>query len=216
MHVNKKFCTFRQLNPKPIPMPDYLPLKRVLNANKKLTPAQVNYICRHFSFKHLKAFEHFQQSNEPVKYVGFITKGVIRAYIAHHECDEVTKFFLQPNQFMVDVSGLKQESASYLSFQAMSSCRLLVIPVEKVYHLCEKIPALDKIIDNLCIHYLLLINQTNDFFSKGVLLQKYQHFLELYSGVAGQIPQKYVAQFLDATPSSLSRIRREQALFLVI
>jgi CRP-like cAMP-binding protein len=190
-------------------MPVFQTLKDTLSSYNNLTSNEISLICQHFTPLQIRNYEHFQFANQPVGRIGFILKGIFRGYIVDETKEETIKFFLQTNQFIVDVQGLQGLGDSYLSLQAIKPSKILTISVEDVRELSQQIPALDKIIDMLCIKTLLSINRINDAFQKGPSMQKYLRFLKLYPNIANQIPLKYIALFLDITPQSFSRIRRE-------
>lgn len=190
-------------------MSNYSVLEEVLNTLHSLTQDEIKKVQAYFEVTQLKTHEHFQHWKQPVKQVGFITEGVARAYFIDANQKEVTKFFLHSKQFIADVYGLHKKRLAYLGFEALSPCTLLTTSVANLQTLCNEIPNLQTLLYQWYIENLLLEFQSSDVMCTRNATQRYQTFLQLYSEMTSEIPLNYVAQFLNISPQSVSRIRRQ-------
>lgn len=165
-----------------------------------------------FSSQKMERGEYFCREGESPNKVGFVCKGVLRAYYQTDNGTEYNKTFFIENSFPVSLAAVLQKSKSYLTFQVLEECELLVasyFDIEELYskHRCietfvRKILELEWVMKKEQRELRLVLNNAEE---------KYNYFKEEYPGLENRIPQYHIASHLGITPIQLSRIRAKRA-----
>ncbi len=176
-----------------------------------LGPDEIAYATGHFAEQRLRPGEHFFAPGEIADKLGFVSAGVCRVYIIGQEPeDAATKYFIRPNQFIMDIESFYSNRPTDSGIQAVTDCRLLLIDRRTWQRLSEEIPKLFILSKSLIEVALLNKIKDNDFLHFGTAKQKYLEFLKRYPDLALSVPQHYIASYLQITPQSLSRIRKSE------
>lgn len=184
-------------------------LKHALEFGGLLSKENIDYIFSCFTNKKLKAAEHFQPMFKIANEVAFVEQGVLRVYGLETNGDEVTKYFIRENQFIVDLESYYSSTPSKNAFQAPVNTELYIIHKLVINQLCEEIPNFYIFLKSITEVNLLSKIKDNDFLNFGDSKTKYIEFVKRYPELMQQVPQHYIASYLKITPQSLSRIRKE-------
>lgn len=141
--------------------------------------------------------------------LGFVREGIIRSYALGPDGEDVTKYFVRPHQFVVDLESYYNNQPSEAALQAVVPTTVLTISRSDWNRLSEEIPKLYILMKSLTEATLLNKIKDNDFLNFGTATDKYREFLRRYPDLALQVPQQYIASYLKITPQSLSRIRKK-------
>lgn len=122
--------------------------------------------------------------------------------------DEITKYFIDENNFAVDINSFNQKIPSSEYVQAIGDCSLLLFSTEAFEELSLTIIDWDNIIRKITEKALIeKINKLSPMLSEDAST-RYLDFLNKFPTLANRIPLSYLASYLGITQSSLSRIRR--------
>ncbi|MEM9673571.1 MAG: Crp/Fnr family transcriptional regulator [Cyclobacteriaceae bacterium] len=183
-------------------------LRNALSFGSILPPERIEYILTHFREKNLKTNEDFLSQGSVSHEIGFVNHGIIRVYALRKDGEEVTKYFVRQNQFVVDLESYYTLKPSESALQAVVDTQIFAIRREVWERLSEEIPKLYILTKSLTEATLLNKIKDNDFLNFGTALEKYQEFLRQYPDLAQQVPLQHIASYLKITPQSLSRIRK--------
>lgn len=183
-------------------------LKQVLEFGGILSKEHIGYIFSRFKYKKLKATAYFQPMFKIANEIAFVEKGVLRVYGAEANGNEVTKYFVRENQFVVDLESYYASTPCKNAFQAAVNTELYTIHKLVIDQLCEEIPTFYLFLKSITEVHLLNKIKDNDFLNFGDSKTKYLEFVKRYPTLMQQIPQHYIASYLKITPQSLSRIRK--------
>jgi len=183
-------------------------LKTMLRFGAILSSTDVDIIVSKFSYKKLKAGEHFSEAGMISNCLGFLNQGIIRIYKPDLAGNEITKYFFQENQFFADLESYYSSRPSVEAFQAVVDSEVYTIHKLVTEKLCEEIPNFFIFLKSITEVSLLTKIKDNDFLNFGDSKTKYTEFVRRYPSLAQQVPQQYIASYLKITPQSLSRIRR--------
>ena len=159
--------------------------------------------------KPLKANEHFLEFGQIAHEIMFVSEGILRSYDIHNHDEDITKYFVRPNQFYADLESYYNLTPCENAIQAVTAAKVLVIKRKEWEKLNETIP-------NFYIYTKTIIEATllnkikdNDFLNYGTAMDKYLELQKRYPEILLHVSQQYVASYLKITPQSLSRIRKE-------
>ncbi|MEO1053986.1 MAG: Crp/Fnr family transcriptional regulator [Bacteroidota bacterium] len=174
-----------------------------------LAKENIDYVVSHFEVRNLKFQDHFLKIGQISKEIGFINDGVLRAYSVGHDGEEITKYFIRKNQFVVDLESYYNAQPCDSGVQAVVDAEVFLVKKSVWDRLNEEVPKLYILTKSLSEAALLNKIKDNDFLNYGTAKNKYEEFVKRYPDLALEVPQQYIASYLKITPQSLSRIRKE-------
>jgi CRP-like cAMP-binding protein len=157
----------------------------------------------------LKPGMNFLSAGQVSDRIGFVEEGILRVFFITEKGTEVTKYFIRANQFGVDLESYYENKVSEYNMQAVVPTCVHYITRSKWTELLEKIPKLYIYTKSLTEATLLNKIKDNEFLVYGTAKEKYLGFLKRYPDLALHVPLQDIASYLQITPQSLSRIRKE-------
>lgn len=174
-----------------------------------LAKNELEYIGSFFKERHLKPGEDFLSAGNISNQIGFVDSGVLRAYALGGDFEEVTKYFIRKNQFAVEIESFYANKPSDSGIQAVTASKVLTVKRAAWNQLYEEIPKLYILTKTLSEAALLNKIKDKEFLYYGSAKEKYLEFIRRYPDLVLSVPLQYIASYLQITPQSLSRIRRE-------
>lgn len=174
----------------------------------QLNQQQIDLIKRKAQVLELKKDDYFSEAGKIPKQVAFIEKGILRVCYYNSNGDEITKYFIDENNFAVDINSFNQKIPSSEYVQAVTDCTLLVFSTESLNDLSATIIQWDGIIYKITEKALIeKVNKLSPMLAEDAKT-RYLNFLEKFPNLANRIPLSYLSSYLGITQSSLSRIRK--------
>lgn len=152
--------------------------------------------------------DYFLEAGKYSNEIGFIVSGVFRIYFYDKDANEIVRYFLSENQFLVDLYSYQNQVLGSEYIQALTPSRLIVIRRSAMDHLSAKLPLWDKTIKKITENALLEKLQNRSILVSQDATTKYLHFLTHHPELANRVPLGYLASYLGIKPQSLSRIRK--------
>ena len=138
----------------------------------------------------------------------FISKGVLRIIVTNDKGVEVIHYFLNENQFCTILGSFNSGVPADESIQAACDTEVLAITRTGLLTLYGKIPYLKELIDQInqqrLLHKIRIRNSYLGLDSSA----RYQLFIMQQPDIALRVPLRDIASYLEITPQSLSRIRK--------
>jgi CRP-like cAMP-binding protein len=184
-------------------------LEKTLSFGGLLNQVEIAQIVQEFEFLKLKSGDHFIHQDKRSSELGIIDSGIMRAYIASDDLQEATKHFLRLNQFAMDIPSFYDRQPATVSIQAVTETNLLVINRAKWNLVCENVPKLFIFAKTFSEITFLNKIKDSDYLRFGTAKEKYAEFMSRYPDLALAVPLQYIASYLQITPQSLSRIRKQ-------
>ncbi len=173
-----------------------------------LNTQQVDFISSKAQEIVLQKEDYFSEAGKIPKQVGFILDGVLRVCYYNNQGDEITKYFIEENNFVVDLDSFDNEIASSEYVQAVTDCRLIVFSKKDWEEIGHTIVGWEQIVNKIVKKSLILkLDRRSPLVSEDATT-RYLAFLEKFPRLANRIPLSYLASYLGITQSSLSRIRK--------
>ncbi len=174
------------------------------NLNKQ----QIDLIVSKAVFKEIRKDEYFHEAGRIPREVIFLTEGIMRVCYYNNKGDEITKYFIDENNFLADINSYNQEIPSTEYIQAVTSCSYLVLSKSAMKELSMTILEWDNIVAKITAKGLAdKVNKISLMMTENAK-ERYLSFLEKFPKLANRIPLSYLASYLGMTQSSLSRIRK--------
>lgn len=156
----------------------------------------------------LQKDEYFSEAGKIAKQVGFVVEGIVRVLYYNNKGEEITKYFIEENNLVVDLESFDNGISSSAYVQAITDCKLIVFEKKDWDELLNTIVGWDTIVHKIISKALRQKVERRSPLVVEDGTSRYSMFLQIYPNVVNRIPLSYVASFLGLTQSSLSRIRK--------
>ncbi|AWW28771.1 hypothetical protein DN752_00715 [Echinicola strongylocentroti] len=175
-------------------------LKHALEFGGILSKDDIDTVAGSFQLKMLNPGDHFHRIGKVANEIAFVDHGAIRVYAAEANGTEVTKYFVRPNQFAVELESYYSRQVGKDGIQAVIPTEVYIIHQNAFQQLLEKIPNLFIYFKAVSEAHLLNKITDGDFLNYGSSKTKYVEFLRRYPDLAHQVPLQYIASYLKITP----------------
>ncbi|WP_316782534.1 Crp/Fnr family transcriptional regulator [Pedobacter frigiditerrae] len=173
-----------------------------------LNPHQIELITGKANELTLKKDEYFSEAGKIAKQVGFVIEGIVRVCYYNNRGEEITKYFIEENNLVVDLESFDNGICSSAYVQAITDCKLIVFEKKDWQELLDTIVGWDTIVHKIISKALRQKVERRSPLVSEDGKTRYLMFLDIYPNVVNRIPLSYVASYLGLTQSSLSRIRK--------
>ncbi|MBE8724716.1 Crp/Fnr family transcriptional regulator [Flavobacterium hungaricum] len=173
-----------------------------------LNQQQIDLITSKASELELPKDEYFSEAGKISTQVGFVLDGVMRVCYYDNKGEEITKYFIDEKNLVVDLESFQNSICSSAYVQAVTDCKLLVFSKHDWEELLNTIVGWDAIVHKIIARALMQkIERRSPLVSEDATT-RYLSFMEKYPKILNRIPLSYLASYLGITQSSLSRIRK--------
>lgn len=162
-----------------------------------------------FSKSTLKKGEYFIKEGDYAKNIGFLNKGVVRAFYRNMDGIEYNKHFFIPNNLIGGYSSLVTKKQSRINLQALTDCELLTARYEEAENLYEQYQDFERFGRKLAELFFVHKEQKEVDIVMLDADKRYLIFQNQFPTLEQLIPQYHIASYLGVTPTQLSRIRRK-------
>lgn len=173
-----------------------------------LNQQQLDLILENATELHLRKDEYYLEAGKISNRFGFIIDGIIRVSYFNNKHEEITKYFVEENNIVVDLESFDLEIPSIAYVQAITDCKIIAFSKKNWTELQNTIVGWDAITHKIISKALLQKVERISSIVAQDGTANYLTFLEKYPNLANRIPLSYLASYLGITQSSLSRIRK--------
>lgn len=184
-------------------------LREYLNSISPLQDKTWDRIKSLFVERTLAKGDYFIEEGQVAKKIGFVQKGIVRAFYRNIEGIEYNKHFFIENGIIGGYASLITKLPNKINQQALADCTLLVANYDDLTRLFDEYQDLERMARRMAELYFVDKEQRE---IEIVLLdadKRYLIFQEAYPTLEQLIPQYHIASYLGITPTQLSRIRRK-------
>ncbi|NRB48516.1 MAG: Crp/Fnr family transcriptional regulator [Saprospiraceae bacterium] len=174
-----------------------------------LNAQQIELIKKSVKLVNLGTGDYFSEAGRIANQVAFVEEGILRVCYYNKEGDEITRYFIDENNFAVDLNSfhLKLPSTEYI--EAVIPTRLFVFHRTHLENLSSIIIAWDKIVNQITNRALMeKVSRISPMLAENAKT-RYLEFYNRFPTLANRIPLHYLASYIGITKHSLSRIRKE-------
>lgn len=173
-----------------------------------LNQQQIDLISNKAVETQLRKEDYFSEAGKIPKQVGYVLEGILRVCYYNNKGEEVTKYFTEEKQFIVDINSFDSNVPSTEYIQAVTDCKLIVFSKSDWDDLSNTIIGWDNIVNKIIKKALLQkVERRSPLISEDATT-RYLAFMQKYPHLLNRIPLSYLASYLGITQSSLSRIRK--------
>ena len=173
-----------------------------------LNNQQISLIESKASLHEIKKDEYYHEGGKIPLEVIFLISGIMRVCYYNNKGDEITKYFMEENNFIADMINYNQGTPSTEYLQAISDCQYIAFSKKSMEELSMTIIGWEAIIAKITTKGLAeKVNKISVMMTEGAT-ERYIQFLAKFPNLANKIPLSYLASYLGMTQSSLSRIRK--------
>ena len=158
--------------------------------------------------RRLRRGELLIQADEEQKWCFFLLSGLFRGYFLDDSGQDISECFVsEPGDAVMSCLGLRERSP--ITFEALENSEVLCVAMPEVLRLLEENAEL------VCLYNVLLLEALRGQWQIKLALylyparQRYEWFLRTYPELPGRVSNKHIASFLNITPVTLSRLRRD-------
>lgn len=174
-----------------------------------LNPQQIELVKSKGILGEIKKDLYYQEAGRIPREVIFLTEGIIRICFYNNKGIDITKYFIDENNFVVDINSYTQNIPSSEYAQAITDCKFIVFSKEAMQELSMTIIEWDAIIAKITSKGLSeKVAKISTMLSEDAT-ERYLNFFQRFPKIANRIPLSYLASYLGITQSSLSRIRKK-------
>ncbi|HZE83466.1 MAG TPA: Crp/Fnr family transcriptional regulator [Puia sp.] len=184
-------------------------LRNCLLQSGHFTKEQIDLVESRSTTRTLKPGEYFSEAGKTAAEIAFVLSGILRVCYYTNTGNEITLYFIDENNFAVDLGSYNHQITSSLYFQAIPTTELLVISKPGTEKGSPEDFGWNKIVTQItamaAVHMAILVSPIQAE-EAGV---RYKNFLKSHPQIIGRIPLGYLASYLGITQQSLSRIRKQ-------
>lgn len=173
-----------------------------------LNQQQIDLITKKAVEIQLSKDQYFSEAGKIAQQVGFILDGVIRVCYYNNKGEEITKYFIEENNMVVDLESFDNEICSNAYVQAVTDCKMIVFSRKDWTELLDIIIPWQAIVNKIISRALRQKVERRSPLVSEDATTRYLMFLKIYPNIVNRVPLSYVASYLGMTQSSLSRIRK--------
>jgi len=153
--------------------------------------------------------EYFSEAGKIAQKVAFVNEGILRVLYYNKEGEEITRYFVEENNFAVDLYSFHNRVPSSEYIQAITKVELYVFTLKSLQNLSNTIIVWESIINKITSKALIeKVNRVSPMLSEDAKT-RYLEFFKRFPNLANRIPLNYLASYIGITKHSLSRIRKE-------
>ena len=158
--------------------------------------------------RELKKDTYYSEAGTIPREIVFLVEGIFRISYFNNKGDDITKYFIDENNLIVDIMSYQQGIPSSAYIQSVTDSKFIAFSKEALNELSMTIIAWDAILNKIIAKALAeKVNKISPMLSEDAT-ERYLNFFTKFPGMANRIPLSYLASYLGITQSSLSRIRK--------
>lgn len=156
-----------------------------------------------------KKRQYLLQQGDPCRYDFFVLSGCFKAYCTDESGTEHVMQFAIADWWIGDMAAFLTGSPASYTVDCLEDGEVLLFEKLKLEQLYLDIPQLERFF-RILIQNCLIASERRIIAGMTMTAQeRYLSFRERYPQMLQRIPDRYIASYLNMTPESLSRIRRE-------
>ena len=96
----------------------------------QLNQQQIDLIKNKAKLVELNKEEYFSEAGKIARQVAFVDNGILRVCYYNNKGEEITRYFIDENNFAVDLNSFTYQIPSSEYVQAVTDCKLLVFSAD--------------------------------------------------------------------------------------
>ncbi|MFC3158374.1 Crp/Fnr family transcriptional regulator [Chryseobacterium arachidis] len=173
-----------------------------------LNKQQIDFLLSKVEVLELKRNDYLSEAGKVPRYVAFVLEGVFRFCYYNNKSEEITHYFVDEGNFVVDNEKFESQIAASEYIQAVTDSKVLVFNKKDWDEISNTILDWEMIKAKIVKKCLTLAMERRSPLVSEDATTRYLSFIDAFPNLINRIPLSYVASYLGVTQQSLSRIRR--------
>lgn len=175
-----------------------------------LTEAEQHQTMMSYVPMSLKANEYFLQEGKICNHIGFVTKGLLRAYFFDDFANQVTTEFYPEGTLIISFDSFNNQTPAKENIKAIEDSELMVISYERQKELYDIVPAWNQICKDLADMKGGETYERTKGFQTLSATQRYEKFCNENKDLLQRVTLGHIASYLGIDIATLSRIRKKK------
>jgi CRP/FNR family transcriptional regulator, anaerobic regulatory protein len=158
----------------------------------------------------IKANDFFLKIDQVSNHIGFVTKGLLRAYFYDDRANEITTAFFPESSLILSSDSFNNRVPSKESIVAIEDSELMVISYESQKELYRLIPAWNSICKDLADKKGVELLDRASRFQTLSAAERYEKFCEEHKNLLQRVTLGHIASYIGIDIATLSRIRKKK------
>lgn len=182
------------------------PLLKMLKEIRSLSKELHDALLDSFHDQQIKKGTILLQEGDVCKKLWFLADGLLRSY--HNIGNkEITSRIMFRNHIVISPGSFFTQTPATESIESLSDGTVVTLSFADLQKIYSKFPEFNYHTRIITEQYFYKQEQRLYMLRRRDAAAKYNYFLENYSDYLKDIPQKYIASFLNIAPETLSRTR---------
>jgi len=173
-----------------------------------LNKQQIDFLLSKVEMLEFKKDDYLSEAGKVPRYVAFVLEGVFRFCYYNNKGEEVTNYFVDEGNFVVDNEKFESQIVASEYVQAVTDSKVIVFTKKNWDEISNTIVGWEMLKANMVKKCLTLAMERRSPLVSADATTRYLSFIEGFPNLINRIPLSYVASYLGITQQSLSRIRR--------
>ena len=181
-------------------------LIQLLNEIQPISKVLESALVESFKTEEVKKGKILLHEKDVCKNLWFLCEGLLRSY--HNIGDkEITSRIMYTGHIVISPGSFFTQTPATESIETLADCVIAKLSFSDLQDIYRKFPEFNYHTRLITEQYFYKQEQRLYMLRKHDATAKYNFFLENYADYLKDIPQKYIASFLNIAPETLSRTR---------
>lgn len=172
-----------------------------------LRPNTLETLQKYFEPVTIRKHDFFVKETVYARKIGFLKKGIVRAYFLNQEGKEYNKQFFTAPSIIGAYTSLLTKQPNKIAQQALTDCEVLVADYHTLEKLYDTFHDFERLGRKIAEFYFLEKEQKELEMALLDADKRYLLMQQRFPDLEAQIPQYHIASYLGISPTQLSRIR---------
>ncbi len=174
-----------------------------------LTADEKTIIDKAFVSKILSKGDLWIKQGKICDQVGYIVSGKLRNYYIDDEGNEVTCFFVTPDNFISSLTSFLTNTPAKENISALEKTEIRVISKKELEELSMLVPKLQIFRRVIAENLFITLEKRISMLQSKTAFERYEIMLKENPDILLSVPLQYTASFLGITSQHLSRLRKD-------
>lgn len=175
----------------------------------KLTEEEIKLTMSSYVPQTIKAHEFFLKEGQVCNYIGFVTKGLLRAFVFDDFANEITTEFYPEGSLIISFDSFNNRVPSKENIKAIEDTELMLVSFERQKELYQLVPAWNQICKDLADTISQDMIERARLFQTMSATERYSDFCKKNPTILQKANLGHIASYIGVDIATLSRIRKK-------
>jgi len=171
-----------------------------------LTDKEFDFILSFFVFKKYKKHQFLIQEGEPVPYLFFIDKGLLKLVYTDDNAKEHIVDFAMQGWWETDLKAFYTQSVASMSLECIDDTQVYALDLQGYNRLRKELPKLNEFFLDKTHKGFIASQQRILSMMKNNTIERFFELQERFPGIMQRVPKSLLAAYLGVSRETLSRL----------